>query len=340
MARQGAGVAYLNVFHKDIVNFLATKKENADEKVRLKTLSLGLVVPDKYYELVAYGQPMYLFSPYDIKKEYGISMSEMDITEMYDELVSNPKIRKDKIFARELEDEISKLQQESGYPYIINIDTANRANNVFGTIKMSNLCTEIFQVQTESEINEDQTYKSLGTDISCNLSSTNVANMMDSPNFGKSIITQFRALDYVASTTSIESVPTIKHGNDLYHSVGLGALNLHGYLAKNKIMYGSPESIEFTGMYFQLLNYWTLYASNLIAKETGFIFHEFDKSKYANGEYFSEYSKHIRYKDDLSDTVKKLFENIEIPTQEDWCDLQLNIENHGLANSYRQAIAP
>ena len=188
-------------------------------------------------------------------------------------------------------------------------------------------------MQTESEINEDQTYKTLGTDISCNLSSTNVANMMDSPNFGKSIITQFRALDYVASTTSIESVPTIKHGNDLYHSVGLGALNLHGYLAKNKIMYGSPESIEFTGVYFQLLNYWTLYASNLIAKETGFIFHEFDKSKYANGEYFSEYGEHIRYKDDLSDTVKKLFENIEIPTQEDWCDLQLNIENHGLANS-------
>ena len=195
-------------------------------------------------------------------------------------------------------------------------------------------------MQTESEINEDQTYKSLGTDISCNLSSTNVANMMESPNFGKSIITQFRALDYVASTTSIESVPTIKHGNDLYHSVGLGALNLHGYLAKSKIMYGSPESIEFTGMYFQLLNYWTLYASNLIAKETGFIFHEFDKSKYANGEYFSEYGEHIRYKDDLSDTVRKLFENIEIPTQEDWCDLQLNIENHGLGNSYRICVAP
>ena len=70
------------------------------------------------------------------------------------------------------------------------------------------------------------------------------------------------------------------------------------------------------------------------------IFHEFDKSKYANGEYFNEYSKHIRYKDDLSDTVKELFEDIEIPTQEDWCDLQLNIENHGLGNSYRQAVAP
>ena len=140
LARQGAGVTYLNIFHKDVVDFLATKKENADEKVRVKTLSLGLVVPDKFYELIAYDQPMYLFSPYDIQKEYGVLMSEMDITEMYDELVENPNIKKDKIFARDLENEISKLQQESGYPYIVNIDTANKANNVFGTIKMSNLC--------------------------------------------------------------------------------------------------------------------------------------------------------------------------------------------------------
>ena len=70
MARQGAGVTYLNIFHKDIITFLSTKKENADEKIRVKTLSLGLVIPDKFYELVAYDSPMYLFSPYDIEKEY------------------------------------------------------------------------------------------------------------------------------------------------------------------------------------------------------------------------------------------------------------------------------
>ncbi|MHC5924164.1 class 1b ribonucleoside-diphosphate reductase subunit alpha, partial [Streptococcus pyogenes] len=78
----------------------------------------------------------------------------IDITEKYDELVANPRIRKTKIKARDLETEISKLQQESGYPYIINIDTVNRQNPVDGKVIMSNLCSEILQVQTPSIIND------------------------------------------------------------------------------------------------------------------------------------------------------------------------------------------
>ncbi len=119
---------------------MSTKKENADEKVRVKTLSLGLVVPDKFYELARKNQDMYLFSPYSIQREYGVPFSQIDITEKYDELVLNQNIRKKKINARELEEEISKLQQESGYPYILNVDTANRHNAVDGKIIMSNLC--------------------------------------------------------------------------------------------------------------------------------------------------------------------------------------------------------
>ena len=70
--RNGAGAVYLNVFHPDIVSFLSTKKENADEKVRVKTLSLGLVVPDKFYELIKNDDIMYLFSPYDVERIYGV----------------------------------------------------------------------------------------------------------------------------------------------------------------------------------------------------------------------------------------------------------------------------
>lgn len=140
MQRQGAGAVYLNVFHPDIIEFLSTKKENADEKIRVKTLSLGLVVPDKFYELTRTNQDMYLFSPYSIMKEYGVPFSQIDITEKYDELVLNPNIRKRKINARALEEEISKLQQESGYPYILNVDTANKQSAVDGKIIMSNLC--------------------------------------------------------------------------------------------------------------------------------------------------------------------------------------------------------
>jgi ribonucleoside-diphosphate reductase alpha chain len=83
---------------------------------------------------------MYLFSPHDVEKEYGKPFSYVNITEEYDNMVDNPNIRKSKIKARDLETEISNLQNESGYPYIINIDTANHSNPVDGTIIMSNLC--------------------------------------------------------------------------------------------------------------------------------------------------------------------------------------------------------
>ena len=73
--RQGAGVVYLNVFHPDIIAFLSTKKENADEKVRVKTLSLGVVVPDKFYELARKNEEMYLFSPYSVELEYGVPLT-------------------------------------------------------------------------------------------------------------------------------------------------------------------------------------------------------------------------------------------------------------------------
>lgn len=730
LARQGAGVVYLNIFHKDVIAFLSTKKENADEKIRVKTLSLGLVVPDKFYELVAKGKHMYLFSPYDIEKEYGVVMSEFDITENYDDLVSNPRIRKDKINARELENEISKLIQESGYPFIINIDTANKENPVDGKIKMSNLCvtgdtelltdkgyiradelyktqeelnvvidnrtkhlnsdekgislvsaipmqltakqadvyeiktkqgftikstewhkyyvqkeegeivkipmtdlevgdkllvqsdegsfgnnhdvevaylmglitgdgtlsknkngistarivlhgdkskiknvveeytenviknyelqevkhnaslspkfnvkeqdgrefismdsgllgrildehfnftkenkleipqyikngtkevqsaylsglyqmdgtvnvnkkalamtvelstiseilakdiqkillnlgiystiyereahvamlpdsnreyvetkcrklykisiqdrkarekflssvtlkdediekaedfnsilseksrnpkhkytaeissiefygvedvydttqedyhslifngvvtgncTEILQVQKPSVINNDQSHAELGVDVSCNLGSTNVANLMKSEDFGGSVKTMFRALTQVADSSNIDVVPTVKNANDKYHSVGLGAMNLAGYLAKNKIMYDSDLAIEFTGIYFMLLNYWTLVASNEIARERKQKFYEFEKSEYANGKYFERYMPRVKVYEDLSNEAKQLFKDVEIPTKDDWKQLQKDIEKDGLYTSYRLAVAP
>ena len=220
-ARQGAGAVYLNVFHPDIIDFLSTKKENADEKVRVKTLSLGLTIPDKYYELLKTNKTMYLFSPLDVEREYGKPFSYVNITEEYDNMVNNENIKKYKYNARELEQEISKLQQESGYPYIINIDTVNKENPVDGTIIMSNLCSEILQVQTPSTINPDLSYDTVGADISCNLASTTVLNMIKSPNFGKSIETAIRALTSVSDMTSIEEVPTVKKGNDDNHSVGL-----------------------------------------------------------------------------------------------------------------------
>jgi len=336
--RQGAGVVYLNAFHPDVIAFLGAKKENADEKYRLKTLSLGLIVPDKYYELVANDADMYLFSPYGVEKEYGVPYSYVDITKEYDNLVANDQIKKTKIKARDLENEISKLQQESGYPYIVNIDTANKANPIDGKIIMSNLCSEVLQVQTPSQINNRQEYDVLGTDISCNLGSTNIPNMMTSPDFGHSIEAMVRALTYVTDHSDIDVVPSVAHGNELAHTIGLGGMGLHTYFATHQMLYGSPESIDFTSNYFMLLNYWTLVASNKIAKERHETFANFDKSKYADGTYFDQYLNEDWAPQ--STQVKTLFEGIFIPTKADWIALRDAIMADGLYHQNRLAVAP
>lgn len=674
--RQGAGAVYLNIFHPDIIDFLATKKENADEKVRVKTLSLGVTVPNKYYELIKNDEYMYLFSPYDVERIYKKPFSYVDITAEYDNMVDNQEITKTKIKARDLENEISKLQQESGYPYILNIDTANKENPVNGNIIMSNLCvhgdtqiltkdgyqnikslagqktevwngeewsevdvvqtntdqellhiktdsgydikttpyhkfyvlewtevgkrtkpprykevragelksgdalikfelpvidgnkelklaydngfysgdgatyangkvrldlygdkkellkhltsvekwseikisdtetrlsgtasglnekffvpsdgysvksklswlagyldadgtvtnnngsqslqivsinkeflqkvqlmlqtlgvdskvtinkkagttmlpkndgtgeyaeyetkeiyrilingnslysldqlglrcnrlvwtskkpnrkashfiriesvekvdglhdtfcftepkrhmgmfnglltgncSEILQVQSPSKLKRDLSYDVIGNDISCNLGSTNIANMINSPDFGKSVEVAIRALNSVSDKSNIEEVPTIQQANENYHSVGLGAMSLHTALALNQIHYESDEAIEFTDAYFRALRFYALKASNKIAEETGVKFFEFDKSEYADGSYL--YRKYIEPGDYLyeSEKVNNLFKDI-IPNVEDWENLKNDIIAHGLYNSYLLAIAP
>ena len=336
--RNGAGAVYLNVFHPDIVSFLSTKKENADEKIRVKTLSLGLVVPDKFYELIKNDDMMYLFSPYDVERIYGVPFSYVDITKEYENMVNNPEIRKSKLRARDLEQEISKLQQESGYPYIVNIDTVNKANPIDGKIIMSNLCSEILQVQSPSVINNGQEYEVLGTDISCNLGSTNIVNLMQSPDFERSIEVAVRALTFVTDHSSIDAVPTVKNGNQKAHTIGLGAMGLHTFFALNQMEYGSPESIEVTDLYFRLLNFYTLKASHKIAKERGVTFDGFEKSAYASGTYFDAYTESdVEIK---SEKVKEIFANLPIPTAEDWKQLKADIMADGLYHQNRLAIAP
>lgn len=144
MQRQGAGAVYLSAFHSDIEDFLGTKKINADEDVRLKTLSLGVSVPDKFIELAKADQGMYVFYPHTVYEEYGIPFADItvDMDKWYDILVDNPNVRKRKINPRKLLDTMAQLQSESGYPYIFFADNVNKdeANPVNKPIKFSNLC--------------------------------------------------------------------------------------------------------------------------------------------------------------------------------------------------------
>nr|WP_268905814.1 class 1b ribonucleoside-diphosphate reductase subunit alpha [Devosia sediminis] len=339
-ARQGAGAVYLHAHHPDIMRFLDTKRENADEKVRIKTLSLGVVIPDITFELARDNEDMYLFSPYDVQKVYGVPMTEISVTEKYREMVEDRRIKKKKIKAREFFQIIAEIQFESGYPYIMFEDTVNRANPIDGRITMSNLCSEILQVSDASVYNEDLSYEHMGKDISCNLGSLNIANAMDSTDFGQTIETSIRALTAVSDMSNITSVPSVAKGNAESHAIGLGAMNLHGYLARERIFYGSEEGVDFTNMYFYTVTYHALRASNLIATERGESFKNFGKSKYADGSYFDKYTD----KEWVPATPKvaELFEKagIHIPTQEDWRDLKAKVMMTGLYNQNLQAVPP
>ena len=233
-ARQGAGAVYLSVFHPDFELLMDTKKINADEKVRLATLSLGAIIHDKFMELAEKNEMAYAFYPHSIYKKYGVHLDEIKMDEWYDKLAADGDIRKKEINPRQMLTKIAQMQQESGYPYTIFIDTANKEHILkdVGLIKMSNLCCEIFQYQTSSDIKGYGEENKWGQDISCNLGSLNIANVMDNKDIERTVDTAIRALTFVSDETDINQVPTVKKGNDKSHSIGLGAMNLHGYLVR------------------------------------------------------------------------------------------------------------
>lgn len=338
--RNGAGVVYLNVFHPDVETLLDSKRENADELVRLKTLSIGLMVPDIMFELARNNEPMYQFSPYDVEREYGIPFSDISVTEKYREMVDNHRIRKRKTNARELFQIIAEISAESGYPYLIFEDTANRGNPIEGRINMSNLCVEIMQVNEPSTYNADGSYAHVGRDISCNLGSLVISSVFQGGDMEKSVEIATRALSVVSDLSDISSVPSIARGNSLSHAIGLGVMNYHGFLMENDIEYGSEESVDFTNVFFSSLNYYSLKASNKIAQDRGETFHEFEKSDYADGSYFAKYTQQSW--GPKTAKVREVFDKygIAIPSRENWQTLEASVREHGLYNAYRLAVAP
>ena len=187
-------------------------------------------------------------------------------------------------------------------------------------------------------MNDDQSYELVGEDISCNLGSMNLVNLMASPDFGKSIGTAMRALTYVSDSSSVDTVPTVKNGNAKNHTTALGLMNLHGYLAQNLIEYGSPESLEVTHAVFMMMNYYSLLESNKLAKERGEVFEDFHESDYASGKYFEKYLNNDYTP--KTPRIKELFKGHHIPTKEDWERLMDDVIEYGIYNRYRLAVAP
>lgn len=340
--RKGAGAVYLNIFHWDIIEFLDTKKINADEKARIQSLSIGLIAEEVFFNLAEKNEDMYVFAPHTVFSEYGIHLDDMDLNVMYDELLANDNVKKRKldVTAREMLVKIAAIQLESGYPYFMYKTNANKSHALkdIGQVKMSNLCTEIFQLQETSTINDYGTIDNIRRDINCNLGSLNIVNVMERKAIRDSVHAGIEALTTVSDVTSIENAPTVKKANEELHAIGLGAMNLHGYLAKNKIGFESKEAIDFVRAFFSAMNFYSIEKSMLIAKETGIKFKGFEKSDYANGTYFTKY-----FENDYSpklDKVKALFEGMTLPTMADWKELMLLVQKYGLYNAYRNAIAP
>ena len=334
--RPGAGAVYLNIFHYDVEEFLDTKKVNADEDLRLSTISTGLIVPSKFFDLAKEGKDFYMFAPHTVKEEYGVTLDDIDLEKYYDDMVANPNVEKKKKNAREMLNLIAQTQLQSGYPYLMFKDNANRVhpNSNIGQIKMSNLCTEIFQLQETSIINDYGIEDEIKRDISCNLGSLNIVNVMESGKFRDSVHSGMDALTVVSDVANIQNAPGVRKANSELHSVGLGVMNLHGYLAKNKIGYESEEAKDFANIFF----IYSIERSMEIAKEHGIKYQDFEKSDYANGKYFEFYT--TQEFEPQFEKVRELFDGMAIPTSEDWKKLQQDVEQYGLYHAYRLAIAP
>ncbi|WP_220676555.1 class 1b ribonucleoside-diphosphate reductase subunit alpha [Klebsiella pasteurii] len=339
-ARQGAGAVYLHAHHPDILRFLDTKRENADEKIRIKTLSLGVVIPDITFQLAKEDAQMALFSPYDVERLYGKPFGDIAVSEMYAQLVADERVSKRWIRARDLFQRLAEIQFESGYPYIMFEDTVNRANPIAGRINMSNLCSEILQVNAPSTFDENLDYASIGQDISCNLGSLNIAHTMDSPDFARTVEVAVRGLTAVSEMSDIRSVPSVAAGNAASHAIGLGQMNLHGYLAREGIAYGSEAGLDFTNFYFYTITWHALRTSMLIAREKGTSFAGFEQSRYASGDYFRPYLEGDWQPKTAK--VRALFARagIALPDRDMWRQLRDDVMRYGIYNRNLQAVPP
>lgn len=339
--RKGSGAAYYNIFGWDINEFLDCKKINADEKSRIKTLSIGLIVPNVFYKLAEENKPLTVFAPYSVYKEYGAHLDDLDLDEMYDELVANERVKKKVVMsAREMLTKIAMIQMESGYPYIMNKTNANKNHALkdIGSVKMSNLCTEIFQLQETSTITNYGEPDIIRRDISCNLASLNIVNVMEHKKVRESVREGIEAITAVSDVTRVENAPGVQKANRELHSVGLGAMNLNGYLAKNKIAYESEEAKDFARTFFMMMNFYSLEMSMEIAMAKGETFMGFEQSEYAKGTYFDKYlANDYRPR---TEKGKQLFAGMHIPTPEDWAALKQKVQKNGLYHAYRLAIAP
>lgn len=196
-----------------------------------------------------------------------------------------------------------------------------------------------------SEIKDYNEEDVLGQDIICNLASLNMVKTIEEKAVEESIRTGMRALTFVANNSRIEHLPTVHKANRNMRAVGLGVMSFHSMCAKNKIRYGSEESLDLINIYCMLMDYYSLDESMRIAKERNDKFYGFETSDYAikdkeYGQYFYNNNRVTEDVKPVTNKVAEIFKGIYIPTKEDWQRLAKDVGEHGLYNAYRLSIAP
>ena len=177
-----------------------------------------------------------------------------------------------------------------------------------------------------------------GLDVSCNLGSLDIHKATKSQNFEELVDTSMQLLTNVSEMTYIKNVPSVAKANELMHSVGLGVMNLHGHLVQSNLLYGSDESIQFIDYFMEALNFYSLKASMEIAKKKNKTFYGFEHSEYANGHYFDQYVNKMDV--EPSEKVKQALGNVPVITAGMWKELKAQVQEHGVYNAYRLAVAP
>ena len=330
--RAGAVAVYLDVWHRDLPEFLNLRTNNGDDRMKAHDVFPAVSYPDYFWQLCSESldSVWYMMCPHEIWTVKGYHLEDYygeEWTKRYLECVNDSRIHKRSMVIRDLVRLIIKSAVETGTPFVFNRDEVNRMNpnKHKGMIYSSNLCTEIAQNMSEIEevsIRKDGdvvvTTTKPGDFVVCNLASLSLGNfdVNDSSKLREVIRTVVRALDNVI-TLNFYPVPYAEITNSHYRSIGLGVSGYHHMLAKNGIKWESEEHLAAVDKLFESINYYAIEASSDLSAEKG-SYTYFHGSEWESGKYFE----------------RRGYDS------GNWLSLKQKVHEKGMRNAYLLAIAP
>ena len=334
--RQGAVAVYLDVWHKDLPEFLQLRTNNGDDRMKAHDVFPAVCYPDLFWKMAAdnLDQDWYLMDPHEILTIRGYALEDSygeEWEKKYFECVHDSRISKRVLPLKEVVRLILKSAVETGTPFAFNRDTVNRANpnKHAGMIYCSNLCTEIAQnmtscqqitrtVETKEGDKIVVTQAKAGDYVVCNLASLCLGNInVDEPSEVERITSAaVRALDNVIDL-NFYPVPEAEITNHKYRSIGLGVSGYHHMLARHQIQWESQQHLDFADKVFEEIAYAAIKASSDLAEERG-SYSLFEGSEWQSGEYFT----------------RRGYDSSR------WQQLKEDVKAHGMRNAYLMATAP